>query len=118
VRGGETCDYLCRSLCVVRRCDRFFFAEKKKRREEKSAVFQKKGFKILSNHSPQIFRHSPLLDLFVTTNDSIKTHTYNKKELSISRSNKMMMMCVRCCVIHFSTFRYYYCVLLLLMLLL
>ena len=106
VRGGETCDYLCRSLCVVRRCDRFFFAEKKKRREEKSAVFQKKGFKILSNHSPQIFRHSPLLDLFVTTNDSIKTHTYNKKELSISRSNKMMMMCVRCCVIHFSTFRY------------
>ena len=117
---------LCVALCVRQKMrDRFFFAEKK-RREEKKKIKKKKIIierKVQkSSHqialSSQIFRHASLFfgkigspHLFVTTTNDTRrsksTHDiYNKKELSIiSRSNKMMLMCVNCCVIHFSTFR-------------
>ena len=63
----------------------------------------------LKSHSPQLFRHSSL-GLFWKNRiicSSQQHTTRNKKELSIiSRSDEtMMMMCVNCCVIHFSTFR-------------
>ena len=124
VRGGETCDYLCRSLCVVRRCDHRFFLPRKRREEKKNQqFFKRKGsqnpLKSLSSNFSTLPSSGKIGSVRHNKRLSIKTHTYNKKELSIiSRSNKMMMMCVRCCVIHFSTFRYHYCVLLLLMLLL
>ena len=125
---GETCaDSLCRSLCSTKDARSFFFCrEKEKRREEKNQKkknnnHRKKRFKnpLKSLISPQIFRHASLFwknwissPVFVTTtNDTRRSKStrdiYNKKELSIiSRSNKMMiMMCVNCCVIHFSTFR-------------
>lgn len=118
---------LCVALCVRQKMrDRFFFAEKK-RREEKKKIKKKKKKSSKetvqkSSHqialSSQIFRHSfpssgkiGSPHLFVTTTNDTRrsksTHDiYNKKELSIiSRSNKMMLMCVNRCVIHFSTFR-------------
>jgi hypothetical protein len=107
-------------LCSTKDAIVFFFAEKKRREEKKKSKKKnssKERFKNpLKSLSPQIFRHSSLfwknwISSPVRHNnkrleDQNPHTTYNKKELSIiSRSNKMMLMCVNCCVIHFSTFR-------------
>ena len=96
--------------------------KKKKKSKKKKKIIERNGSKILSSNRSLLANFStlffPLLwknwissPVFVTTTNDTRrsksTHDiYNKKELSIiSRSNKMMLMCVNRCVIHFSTFR-------------
>ena len=101
---------ICVALCV-RRDDRLFCRERPERKNQQSKKRGQNPLTSRSNFSTLITssgigsdRHNTRRVLLKTTRSK---PILNKKEL-FCRSNKMMMMCVRCCVIthlvlHFST---------------